>query len=87
VKIKKEFLLKQVAGENIVVSTDAKAVNFSGMLVLNKTGTFLFNLLQDDLSLEELVGKMLEKFDVDEFTAKRDCLEFVNKLRTNNIID
>lgn len=86
-KVKKEYVLRNVAGENIVVSTDAKAVDFSGMLVLNKTGVFLFKLLEKDISYEELVEKMVEKYSVDELTAKRDCLEFINKLRTKNIIE
>jgi len=86
-EIKSEFILKNVAGENIVVSTDAKAVNFSGMLVLNKTGVFLFNLMKKDIEFDTLVKKMMKRYIVDELTAKRDCLEFVNKLRTNNILD
>jgi len=84
--VKKEFVLKEVAGESIVVSTDSDAVDFSGMLVLNNAGTFLFHLLQKECSIDELVAKMLEKYDIDEKTARKDCLEFVEKLSKNNVL-
>jgi len=86
-KVKEEFVIREVAGENIVVSTDAKAVNFSGMLVLNGTGTFLFNLMQKDVSVDYLVDELMKKYEVDEKSARLDCLAFVNKLKEKNILE
>jgi len=84
--VKKEFVLKEVAGESIVVSTDSESVDFSGMLVLNSAGTFLFHALQKECSMDELVSEMLEKYNIDEKTARKDCLEFTEKLSKNHVL-
>ena len=85
-KIANGFLLKTVAGKNIVVSVGAE-VNFNGMLTLNDTGVYLWNLLQSDTTKEEILNKMLEEYDVSEEIASKDIDAFIEKLRQANILE
>ena len=85
-KIANGFLLKTVAGKNIVVSVGAE-VNFNGMLTLNDTGVYLWNLLQNDTTKEEILNKMLEEYDVSEEIASKDIDAFIEKLRQANILE
>lgn len=85
-KISDGFLLKTVAGKNIVVSVGAE-VNFNGMLTLNDTGVFLWNLLKSHTTKEEMLKKMLEEYDVEESIASSDIDSFIAKLRDSKILE
>lgn len=85
-KIADGFLLKTVAGKNIVVSVGAE-VNFNGMLTLNDTGVYLWNLLQKDTTKDDILNKMLEEYDVSEEIASADIDAFIQKLRQANILE
>ncbi len=86
-KLKPNFLLREVAGENIVVPVDAAAINFNGIMSLNGTGKFLWNQLKEETTIDELIESLVESYDVDESIAKRDVSLFIEKLRSHDILD
>jgi len=86
-KIKEGFILKNVSGKNIVVPVGAEAINFNGLITLNSSGKMLFEALQRDVEMIQLVQLMLVHYDIDEETAKNDVNAFVNKLKSKGIIE
>ena len=48
---------------------------------------FLWNSLSKDLSEEELVKLVLDKYDVEESVARNDVHDFVNVLRERSLIN
>lgn len=79
-KLKKGFVLREVAGETVVVPVEAE-LNFNGMITLNEAAKVLWNVLENETSTEELVKAILSEFDVDEKTAQNDVDAFVQKLK------
>ena len=79
-KIKDGYLLREVAGNIIVVPVGEESVNFNGMINLNETGAFLWKLLQDDVEPRFLLNELMKEYDVDEETAKADITAFINKM-------
>ena len=86
-KIKKGFVLRDLAGQYVVVPVGAASKKFNGIIYLNETGSFLFNELQVNLTEEELVSKLLGEYDIDEATAKSDVKEFIENLRKAKLLD
>ena len=86
-KIKKEYILRELAGENIVVPVGTEAVNFNGIITLNNSGKRLFKKLQTESTKEELVEVLLEHYDVDREKAIVDVEAFILKLENNNILE
>ena len=80
-KIKNGLKLREVGGVNIVVAVGEMAASFKGVVRLNATGTFLWKQLESDTSESELVASLLEKYDVNEETAKADVYAFVSMIR------
>ena len=37
--------------------------------------------------IDELVNKLLEEYDIDEETARKDTLDFIESLKANNILE
>lgn len=85
-KIQKEFELREIAGEYIIVPIGPTTLNFNGLITVNEVGMMLWKMLQDECTEEELVAKVLEEYEVDEITAKNDVKEFLEQLRNENII-
>ena len=85
-KIAEGFLLKSIAGTNVVVPTGSNTVSFGNVITLNETGVFLWELLENDTTEENLVASMLKEFAIDEATAKSDVAEFVGKLKEAGLL-
>lgn len=85
-KVKEGFLLREVAGKSIVVPVGSE-LNFSGMISLNETGSFLWNCLTDTTTEEELLTKLMNEYDIDSEAAKADIDEFLEKLKKLDILE
>ncbi len=86
-KVKKEYVLKTVGDQIIVVPVGSEAVKFHGMLTLNQTGKFLFENLTEETSVEALTGKLVDQYDVSYEVAAADVLRFVNLLKEKNVLE
>lgn len=86
-KIKEGFMLRNVAENNVVVAVGKATLDFSGLITLNTSGAFLWSLMQNDTSIDEMAKKMCEVYDVDFETAKADINDFADKLKGAGIIE
>lgn len=86
-KIKEGYILREVAGSYVVLPLGDATIDFNGMASLNETGSFLFEKMQQEITEEELVNALLERYEIDEETAKTDVNNFVNKLKGAGIIE
>ena len=86
-KIKKDFVLRDVAGQSIVVPVGEAAITFNAMITLNESGKLLWENLLNDITEEQLVTALLHEYDVSEETAKADVSAFLNKMREADLLD
>jgi len=86
-KIKDGYVLREVANQIIVVPTGERAINFNGVITLNQSGKFLWEQLQKDITFDELVKSLLNTYNVSEEIARNDIEEFIDKLKSNNILE
>lgn len=86
-KIKDGFVLKAIADSNIVVPLGSNVIDFSAIIKLSDTGAFLWNALECERELDELVDMLLSEYDIDRDTAAHDVSAFVQKLKDNNLLD
>lgn len=85
-KIKEGYLLRQVAGSNIVVPVGDGSIDFSGVITLNEVGAFIWQILENGADKQEIVNKMLEEYDVSREIAEKDVEEYIEKLRGAELI-
>lgn len=86
-KIKQGYVLREVAGNYIVVAVGDAVRNFNGIINLNETGAFLWKKLQEGASAEQLKEAMLEEYEVQAEIAERDIKAFIDKLNEKGLID
>lgn len=86
-KIKENFIVRTVAGENLVVPLVGTGVDFNAVMTLNETGKFLWDILSVGSDEAGLVDALIKEYEVDPDTAKTDVEKFINSLNENSIIE
>lgn len=86
-KIKKQLIKRDIAGDTILVPVGKTVYESNGLFVLNEVATFIWDNLPQLETEEEIVGKILEEYEVSPQQAAADTAEFLGKLRELQIID
>ena len=61
--------------------------DFNGMITLNDSGSFFWDCLTHETTIDEVVEKVISEYDIDEETAKRDIEKFIKMLEDNNLLE
>lgn len=85
-KIVKEFILRNIAGESVLVPTGATTQEFNGLITMSDTAKFIWENIEKADSFDELVKMMLEEYEIDEKTAKADAYRFIDQLLVNGFV-
>lgn len=79
-KLKDNFVLRQVADTWVVLPVAEATLDFNGMLTLNETGAVLWRALEQGGNEEALVEALTAEYDVSAEQAAKDVGEFLLKL-------
>ena len=85
-KLDKEYILRQIGDDYIIVPVGKAALSFNGMITVNETGAFLWEQLVKGTSKEGLLETLMETYEVIQEEAERDIDEFLDVLYKNNIL-
>ena len=86
-KIKEDFILRKVADSYVVVPVNSLTLNFKGIITLNETGAFLFELMQKGTEREELIAGLLREYEVTPEKAAVDVDKFIEKAKEANVLE
>ena len=80
-KINQNFLLKKIAGNDVVVPVGEAGKKLNGMITLkNDSSVYLWKCFEEDVQPEEVVEKVVKEFNIDRDTAFRYVNGFIDKL-------
>ena len=85
-RIDKPYILRQIAGEYVILPTGSTTLKFNGMITVNEQGAFLWEKLQQETTRDALVEAVLEEYEVDPETAGADVDEFLDILQRSGIL-
>ena len=85
-KIKKEFVLRNIGGDLLLVPTGKTALNLNGMITLNEVGGAIWNMLPEVSGEEEIAERILAEYDADPEEVRKDVSDFLEKFRELDII-
>ena len=85
--IKKDFILRHVAGSYVVVPVGKLTLDFNAIITLNESGALLFEMLQTGAEREDLIAKLLDEYDVTPEKATEDVDIFLKKVREADVLE
>jgi len=80
------LILREVADNFIVVAVGDMVKEFNGIINLNSTGAFLWKILENGAEEEDLVKALLNEYEIDEATARRDVGLFIAKVKEAKLV-
>ncbi len=86
-KLKSGFVVHAIGNEHIVVPVGENTVNFKGIIKLNSSGKLLWDRMQQEFTLDDLVNTLLENYEIDEATAAKHAEAFLQNLINNSIVE
>lgn len=86
-KIKSGFVVREIAGQSVVIALGQAGKIFNGLIKLNETGRLIWDMLVTGAEREEIIDAMAEAYDVDRADLARDCDAFLQSLQEKNILE
>ncbi len=87
-KLNKEYRLREIAGEFLVVRTNNKSTDMTKVISLNRTSAWLWQNLEDEeFDLDMAVRLLTEHYDVEVELAIKDVENWINTLKENGVIE
>jgi hypothetical protein len=81
-KLKSRFVARNIGNELVLVPLTANVAQMNELFTLNETGKFIWENINEHSTILEIENLMIETFDIDSATAKRDIELFLIKLET-----
>lgn len=85
-KIKLEFVLRDIAGDLLLVPAGKAALDLNGMLTLNEVGAEIWHMLPEVENEEALITRLLDIYEVEEDVLRKDVTDFLDSLRKLGIL-
>ena len=82
-KLKEDYIIYNASEEELIaIATGDEADNFNGLLRANKTAGAIMEYLKEEMSEDELVSRMLERFDASEEEIREGVKDVLDTLRS-----
>ena len=85
-KLNKLYVVKDIAGETVIVPTGNAIQNFNGLISTNDVAGFIRKHVEECETPDDMVRKVLEAFDGDPDIIEKEVLEFLETLKKVGMI-
>ncbi len=87
-RISDKLKIREIAGEKLVILEREQQVEFTRVMVLNKTSEWLWNqLFGTDFEADRVAALLVSKYEVEEAVAQEDAQKWIRALMENDIIE
>lgn len=87
-KLKYNFVTNKVADRIVAVAVGDDAQKFNGFIKMNDTGAFIFNMLRNDVTADEIADAMKREYEgVSEDELRLTVRRFIDNLRESDVLE
>lgn len=86
-KIKEGFVVRKIANQYMAVPVGARAKELHGMIGLNETAAFLWELLKEERTTEELATLLYDEYEISEESALEAVKKFGDLLEKERLLE
>jgi len=86
-KFKKEYKVRSIAGENVVIMQGSAGSDMTRIISLNDSSLLLWNELQGkEFEVADIAAILVENYGIDTATAESDAKAWIEKLQECSLI-
>jgi len=81
-----ELTTRDIAGETLIVPITGRVGDLDSIYTLNEVGSRVWQLIDDQVKVKQIVESVSEEFEVEREDAERDVIELINSLAEAGLI-
>lgn len=85
-KTNENYILREIDGESILIPIGEASEHLNGMIHLTPTASFIWKEVDNSNCLEEIIQKLMGKYEVTEEIARRDVYGFLTELYKRSMV-
>lgn len=82
-----EFVLREIAGQAVLVPFGDNAIDFNGLITLNETAKFMWKKIDGEIDTMALKNALIHEYKIDDTTAENAVKAFIDQLKEAGCID
>ena len=87
-KLKYNFVTNKVADMVVAVAVGEDVQKFDGFIKMNDTGAYIFNMLKNDVTEDEITAAMEKDYEgVTSEELRKTVSEFIGRLKESDMIE
>ena len=83
--VKSGYIIREIAGEYLAVPVCSDGG--SHIVVLNPVSRFLWEHMQQQTTVEQLVSAVIGEYGISADEAEADIIDFINQLKESNLLN
>ncbi|HOP58454.1 MAG TPA: PqqD family protein [Bacteroidales bacterium] len=72
---------RKTGNEYVLVPVTDNIADMTSVYTLNETGTFIWELIDGEKNIGDIINALIKEYDTDPDTAKEDVLSFISKMK------
>ncbi|MGB2763668.1 MAG: PqqD family protein [Candidatus Aminicenantaceae bacterium] len=85
-KKESDFVTRNIKGETIIVPVKGHVSDLDSIYTLDEVGTFIWQLLDGQTSIKQIVKNVCNEYDISPEEAEKDIIELVGSLENAGLI-
>jgi hypothetical protein len=85
-EIKKQVILRSVAGEHMLIPVGETVFEYNGIFMMTESGKLLWESIEKGAEEDDLKELLMQEYEIDSETASNDVKEFLEMLKAFGII-
>lgn len=86
-RVKEEFIIRNIAGQDVIVAIGKEAMKYNGLLTVSPTGKFILDHYKDAKDITDLIQMVLNEFEIDSETVTKDVIGFTKTMLEQGFIE
>lgn len=86
-KVNQDYELRNILDEHIVLPKGSEMEDFSGAIILSEVSAFVWNLLQEDVTEDEILRAVTTEYEVTEEQARQDLEKLLKQLDEYGVLE
>jgi methyltransferase-like protein len=77
----KSIVTTKTGNEYVLVPVANNIADMNSVYTLNETGAYIWEHINGENNVEDIINKMMEEYEVDFLTASEDVYSFIDEMR------
>ena len=83
---KEDLVTRNIGGETIIVPVEGHVGDLDAIYTLNEVGAIVWELIDGQSSLDQIVAAVCDRYEVTPEEARRDVIELIESLEEAGLI-